>query len=366
MVALLCLPVASSAAKSVLGELTGGDRTPVPSAQVLLKRALASAQVPHSGLAESTGSLGLPDLSQLSEVSAALGGTTRTRVWWAGERSWRVDVLSPTGEHGIYLNGGRNVLWDYEQAKQTEVLSTSPIRLPRADDLLPPQAARRLLAGVGPGDQVQALPGRRSIAGLSAEGLRVVPGDRRSTIKRIDVWLEEQRGLPVAIEVVDSRGVTALRSEFIEVTLATPKPSVVQVPSVPGVLHDVTDAPDLAARIDRFSGADRLPSSLGGVPASEPIVGGTATYGTGLVKFVALPLPGRLGDQVFEAARTGGGTELDLPSAGEGLLISSGLVNLVVVRGVDWHSYLIVGPVSGELLTGAAKTLLLKADGWLG
>jgi hypothetical protein len=359
---LLCLPVATSAARSVVGDLTDADRTPVPSAQVLIQRALASVRVPHSGLAESTGSLGLPDLSELSDVAAALGGTTRTRVWWAGEQAWRVDVLSPTGEHGIYDNGGRNVLWDYEQARQTEVLTSSRIRLPRADDLLPPQAARRLLAGVGPGDRVQALPERRSVAGRSADGLRIVPGDQRSTITRIDIWLDHERGLPVAIEVIDARGVTALRSKFIELSLATPKPSVVQVPSAPGVLHDVTDAPDLATRIERFNGAGRLPESLGGVTASEPIVGGTATYGTGLVKFVALPLPGRLGNQVFEAARTTGGTELDLSTTGDGMLISSGLVNLVVARGADWRSYLIVGPVSGDLLISAAKTLIQQRD----
>lgn len=361
---LLCAPVATSVMTSLVGQLGGVDRTAVPPAQVLLKRALASTRVPHSGLAESIGTLGLPDLSQLTEVSAALGGRTRTRVWWAGENSWRVDVLSPTGEHGIYGNGDRTVLWDYEQARLTEVVGTSPIRFPRADDLLPPQAARRLLAGVGSGDRLEVLPGRRSVAGLRAEGLRIVPGDRRSTIKLVDVWLDPERGLPVAIDVVDSLGVTALRSKFIELERTAPKTSVIQVPSASGILLDVTDAPDLAARIQRFNGIGSLPESLAGVAASDPIVGGAATYGTGLVRYVVLPLPGRLGDQIFDAASTGGGSALDLPTGDEGVLVSSGLVNLVVVRGVDQRSYLIVGLVSGELLTDAARSLLLAADGW--
>lgn len=367
---LLCLPTATSAATSMVGSLTGGDDdpAPVPSAQVLMTRARASTQVQHSGLAESTGTLGLPDLPELSGVTAVLGGSTRTRVWWAGEESWRVDVLSPTGEQGIYDDGDRTVLWDYEQARLTEVVGVSPVRLPRADDLLPPQAARRLLAGVGSGDRVEVLPERRSVAGLSAEGLRITPGDKRSTIGHIDIWLDPERGLPVALDVVDSLGVTALRSAFIELELAAPKPASVRVPSAPGASHDVTDAPDLATRIQRFDGR-WLPDSLAGVEASEPIVGSTATYGTGLVRFVALRMPGRLGDQILDAARTGGGKELDLQAGQEGaeaLMISSGLVNLVVSRGVNGRTYLLVGLVSGDLLTDAARTLQRQADGWLG
>ena len=70
-----------------------------------MTRALASARVPHTGLAESSGSLGLPDVPELETVASQLGGTTRTRVWWAGPATSRVDVLTPTGEQGIYVAG---------------------------------------------------------------------------------------------------------------------------------------------------------------------------------------------------------------------------------------------------------------------
>ena len=255
------------------------------------------------------------------------------------------------------------MLWDYERSRLTEVVGTSPVRLPRADDLLPPQAARRLLAGVGSEDRIEPLPGRRSVAGLRAEGLRIVPGDRRSTIGHVDVWLDPDRGLPVAIEVVDRSGVTALSSAFIEVKLATPKPSWVRAPTAPGAQHDVTDAPDLAARMQRFNDS-WLPDSLAGVAASEPIVGGTATYGTGLVRFVVLTLPGRLGNQILDAARTGGATELDFSTTGEGVLVSHGLINLVVARAANGRTYLIVGLVGGDLLSDVAEDLLTQPPGW--
>jgi hypothetical protein len=357
---LLCLPVAASATVSLV---RGVDEDgSLPSAPALLDRALASARVAHSGLAQSTGTLGLPDLPQFADVAAILGGTTRTRVWWAGRQSWRVDVLSPTGERGIYGDGDRTVLWDYEASRLTEVTGTASIRLPRADDLLPPQATRRLLAGVGPTDRVQALPGRRSVAGVRAAGLRVVPGDQRSTIGHLDVWLEPDSGLPVAIEVVDAAGNTALRSAFITLELDRPSADTIQVPAAPGALRESTDAPDLAGRLQRF---DRgwLPDSLAGVPSSAPIIGGASTYGTGLVRFVVLPLPGRLGYQIFEAVRTGGGTDLGLRN-GDGVLVNSGLINLVVVRLGD-RAYLSVGLASTELLTDVANELVLTADGWL-
>jgi hypothetical protein len=360
---LLCLPVATAAATALVRGLSG-DESPVPSASVLMRRALASAQVPHSGLARSTGSLGLPDLPQFSDVAAVLGGTTRTRVWWAGPRSWRVDVLTSTGEQGIYGDDDRTVVWDYERSRLTEVTGTVPVRLPRADDLLPPQAARRLLATVGPQDRLQVRPGRRSIAGIRAEGLRIVPGDRRSTIGHIDVWLDPDHGLPVAIEVVDARGVTALRSAFTDLDLTAPAASTLQVPSAPGAIHENTDAPDLVSRLQRFS-RSWLPGRLAGVPASEPIVGGAATYGTGLVRFVVLPLPTRLGDQVIDAVRSGGGTDLQL-RFGTGVLLERGLVNLVVVELADpiGQAYLVVGLADQQLLKDVAAELVRMAGGW--
>jgi hypothetical protein len=356
IVVLVSLPIATSAVSSVLAE-HGAPAAANPT--VLLRRALDSAGVPHTGLARSSGSLGLPDLPQLTNVAAVLGDNTRTRVWWAGPQSWRVDVLTPTGEQGIYDERGRTVLWNYEQARLTEVIGTSPVRLPRADDLIPPQAARRLLAGVGVRDRLEVLPERRSVAGLRADGLRIVPADRRSTIGHIDVWVERGQGLPVALDVVDTRGVSALSSRFVDLELKAPKPSAIRIPSAPGVVHDSSDAPDLAARIQQFSSRRLLdlPDSLAGIAASSPL-DGAGTYGSGLVRFVVLPLPGRLPEQVLDAARSAGSTDLKLPD-GEALLVSSGLINLVVARTADQlRSYLVTGLVSDQLLKAATAQLL--------
>lgn len=352
---LICLPAAASATTSLLSDLTSNDAT-VGSAAELVARALASASVPYSGLAQSTGTLGLPDLPQFGDVAATLGGTTRTRVWWSGTESWRVAVLSSTGERDIYHDDGRSVLWDYEAARLTEITGTSSVRLPRADDLMPPQAARRLLAGLGPADRLTVLPGRRLVAGVRAVGVRIVPADRRSTIGQVDLWLEPVHALPVAISVLDVAGVTSLRSQFTALSLTGPDPSLVRVPSAPGAEHDSTDQPDLAARLQQFENA-QLPDQLAGVASSAPIVGGTATYGSGLIRFVVVPLPGRLAAQTLAAAQSSG-SDLAL-NGGDAVLVSSGLINLVVARPAGQRGgYLLAGLVRSELLSSAAEQLL--------
>jgi hypothetical protein len=353
---LAAAPAATSAASSWAVAATSDDG-PAPAPSVLVARALASTAVPHSGLAESRGNLGLPDLPRLGDVAARVGGVTRTRVWWAGPTAWRVDVLAATGEQGVYGDGSRTVLWDYERGRLTDVTGAPRVRLPRADDLLPPQAARRLLGGLGPADRLQPLPGRRTVAGRSAPGVRVLPADARSSIGHIDVWLDPVEGLPVEIDVVDTHGVTAMQSRFTTLDLAPPDRSVVTVPAAPGVVHDSTTEPDLVGRIQR-TGAWRLPGSLAGLPSSEPIVGGTASYGSGLVRILVLPISPRLAGQTLTAVRSGGGTPLGLPG-GEALLVSSGVLDLVVARGSDGqHAYLIAGLVSAQVVTAAARELL--------
>lgn len=352
---LLSLPVASSAVASL-----GREPGAAAGAQALLRGALASAAVPHSGLAVSTGNLGLPDLREVGDVTARLGGTTRTRVWWAGPQSWRVDVLSATGEQGTYESQGRTVFWDYERDRLTEVVGRPQLRLPRADDLIPPQLARRLLAGVGPRDRLSAIAGRRGVAGLRAEGLRVTPGDARSTIGHIDVWVDPVRRLPVALDVVDVAGTTALSSSFVDLDLAAPPPEPLRVPSAPGADHDVTDELDPLTRVQQYADfrLPVLPGSLAGIASSDPIVGRTGTYGSGLVRFVVVPLPERLAEQVLGAVRSGGGVDLDA-AGGESLSVGSGLLNLVVSRRADGRrAFLVAGPVQPDLLADVTAELL--------
>jgi hypothetical protein len=350
---LAVLPALAPAAASWVA--TTRETAAVPAPPVLARRALASASIGYTGLAESRGDLGLPDLPRLEDVAATLGDTTRTRVWWAGSRHWRVDALTGTGERGIYRSGRRTVLWDYEQALLTDVVGAPTVRLPRPDDLQPPQAARRLLAGVGPKDRIVALPGRRRVAGVQAVGIRVTPGDPRSTIGHVDLWLDPVHSLPVEVSAVDERGRVAVGSRFLALDFGAPPASALRVPAAPGAVHDITSAPDLATRIQQFA-QWRLPGRLAGLASADPIVDAAATYGSGLVRIVVLTLPRRLSGQVLDVVRAGG-KALDV-TGGEAVLVENGSLNLVLSRAEDGHGYLVAGFVDPQLL-GAATTDLL-------
>jgi MucB/RseB N-terminal domain len=354
---LLALAAAAPRAAGVLADEGTGGGVAAASPRSLLRAALASRAVPYSGLGESHGSLGLPTLPGLGRVPDLLGGTTRTRVWWAAADSWRVDVVTPTGEQGTYGTPAGVVTWDYERRRLQSVLGEPDVRLPRADDLLAPQAARRLLAGVGPGDGVQPLP-RARVAGRPAVGLRVVPSDPRSTIGAADVWLDGGSGLPLRLRVVDRKGSEFLVTELSEVHLRRPADATTTPPSPAGVAVETVFAPDLAAAVDRRA-PWRLPDQLAGLPVTRSLLEGSATYGRGLVRFSVLPLPSRTADAVLDSARSAGAAELDLP-AGSGAQVSSTLLDVVVVEGDDGeHSYLLAGLVTPAVLTTAAQQLLL-------
>ncbi len=330
----------------------------------VLDRARGSADVAYAGLAESTGTLGLPDLPRLGDVAALLGGTTRARIWWRSPQAWRVDRISPTGESGTYAIPGGVQTWDFEANAVVRQVGVSPARLPRVDDLLPPQAVRRALAGVTRADRVSALPSRR-VAGRDAAGVRVVPADPTSTVGQLDVYVDQASGLPLSLRVVPRGGtVPALRTAFVEVSLDRPAAGTVRPRVPPFARVRTTATPDLAAAVDRFA-PFALPAALGDSRRSPDLLGGgggTATYGRGLARFVVLPLWSRLGRSSAEAATSGGGTPLDVGADGDAVLISTPLVNAVVVRsfadGPADRAYLLAGTVVPAVLQAAARDLL--------
>ncbi len=333
----------------------GGDAAR-PAPRALLTAALGSGTVSFDALASSRGTLGLPDLPRFGSVAALLGGTTRARVWWAAPTAWRVDVLSVTGEQGTYGTGDGVVTWDYERDEVVQVVGEPGARLPRADDLLAPQATRRFLAGVGADDQVVGLPDT-SVGGRAAYGLRVLPADPRSTIGRADVWVDRASALPLRLRLTSRGGEVALDTRLADVHLGAPSAAVVTAPRPPGARVEVEVAPDLVAAIDqtpRFA----LPASLVALPVTRSLLQGTATYGTGLVRFTVLPLPRRTARDVLANARSAGAAPVEV-SGGEAVTISSSLLNAVVARGSDrQHSYLLAGLVGADVLTAAARELL--------
>jgi hypothetical protein len=354
-VAILCaLPVLASALPVSVPALTAAQ---------LRDRILRSAGMSYSGYAESNATFGLPPLSGLSSVTSLLNGVTKMRVWQAAPDRWRVDVVSDAGERDTYQLGAREFLWNSGAQLTTEVVQTPRqpgIRLPRAADLVPTSLAQRVLSEAGRSARYSTLAPLR-VAGQSATGLRVTPGDPDSTIGQIDIWAAPATGLPLMVEVF-GRGVRtpALQSQFFQVGPWQPASSVLAPPSGgPGTGFTVTSSGSLSGALRNLE-PEALPESLAGrkwVPPPAGLLSTVGLYGGGLSTFAVLTLSGGTGDGLMAGARSAGGTPYRFPD-GTGVLITASLVNAVIAqsdRSTD--TFIITGTVSGAVLLRAAVTL---------
>jgi len=322
----------------------------------LRERMLAAVAQPYQGYAESIAHLQLPDLPQVSDVTALLNGTTRIRAWYAGPQRWRVDVLGPSGERDLYQTERGLVVWDYGAGLFTEVLGEPPpVRLPRATDLLPPDLARRLLSATA-GEPIAAAPPRR-VAGIDAAGLRVSVTDRTTTVAGFDVWADPATGLPLRVEVRGRRSDRpAVTTAFSEVSLRPPAEQVLSPAPGPGTARTATGAGDLVTVLDRFARAT-LPGQLAGRPRVSTGVHGVGQYGAGLSTLVVLPLPPDLATGALDKALNAGGTEVTL-ARGTGAVAGNDLLTVLVAQSPSEHrSAVLAGLVDGVTLQQAADEL---------
>jgi hypothetical protein len=330
--------------------------------RALRSRVLGSATVPYQGYVDSEGHLALPDLPQLGDVAGLLSGATSIRAWYAGPGAWRVAAIDSLGERDIYRTADGTFLWDFQRNQATLITGEVPVRLPWASDVVPPALARRLLAGAATGDRYDALPARR-VAGVAATGLRMRPSDPDTTIGRVDVWADPATGLPLDVEVAGRvTGTAIFTSRFLDFSRTAPDPATLTPTRPPSAGFDVTSQPDVAAAVNAAVPV-RLPDSLAG-RARVPTPGGVrgvGGYGAGLSSFVVVPLPGRLGAQIFDTFNGGGATPV-LLAGGDGFELSNSVLTaLAIRRHGGGRRFLLTGFVTGDLLRRAATDLLDQA-----
>jgi hypothetical protein len=320
----------------------------------LRQRVLDSADRPHQGYVEVQGTLPLPELPNLRDLTDLLSGTTRVRTWYAGPARWRYDVVSPVGERDVYGTPDGEYTWDYGAGLLTRLIGRPPVRLPRAGDLTPPELARRVLSAAA-GDPVTALPGRR-VAGRDTAGLRLTPRDPDTTIGHVDLWADPATGLPLAVEVT-ARGADrpVLTSRFLDVDRTRPAEDVLVPNRPPGSGYGEVAAPDLADALGAF-GSRPLPARLAGRDLREADaagVRGVGVYGAGLSAYVVVPVPGGAGADAADAIEKAGGTSEDGVTS-----LSIAPLSVVVARPArhyDW--YLLAGLAGTDVLRAAAREL---------
>ena len=343
-------------------------RDPVPATD-LLAAVDRSGTVGYSGYAEAFGGLSLPLTYTLSTVADLFGDHTRLRVWWRGERDWRVDAVDAAGERGLHRGADGVWRWDYERNLATQT-SEPPVRLPRAADLDPAALGRRLLSEARP-EEVSRLPGRR-VAGRSAPGLRLRPADPGSTIERVDVWVDAPTGLPLRVEVWAAGGTRpVVQSAFLDFSARMPaaRDTAFSPPDGAWVSRELNQDP--AAAINVFSPVIP-PLELAGLPIRRRVegLGSVGTYGTGLTVLVAVPLPGRIaGPLVDQIARTPGVTvngaaPARLPDGSvivpedATLRLAVGPLSLLLADPPERRSWLLTGTVTAATLDRAAAEIV--------
>jgi len=354
--AVACGAAAVCALPVVVGAL------PVPDsrigAAVLRARILASAHVPYQGYAESTVSLGIPDLPDLSDVSTLLDGTTDQYAWYRSPGHWRAAVITAAGEDDTYRVGAATYLWAYDRNLLTRIIGSQPARLPRAADLLPPALGRRLLVLATGSGRISRLPSRR-IAGMDAAGLQVQPADPRTTVAAVNIWADPATGLPAAVEIfARGSGRPVLTSSFLQLSESRPALSVVTPDPAPGVGMTTAELPDVSGILNGFG--PPLPEQLAGL-ARVQVPGGLASigaYGTGFSRFAVIPLPGRLGSQALTEALHAGAARVQLPD-GAVVEIRTPLLTVVLASSrFGGPVFLLAGPVTPAVLQRAASGVL--------
>jgi hypothetical protein len=345
LVVLLALP-------SGLGALPAADTN--VSAVDLLEQVRDSGDVPFSGYAESVGGLQLPVTRDFTDLVDLLGERSRMRVWWRSAEDWRVDTLSATGETDLFHRAGATLRWEYEDDRAT--LSSDPdVRLPRTADLLPPELGRRLLSEAT-GDEVTRVPPIR-VAGRDAPGLRLQPADPRTTVGRVDVWVDPDSGLPLRVQVYGGGSDTAaLTTTFLELTVAEPSHADTSFTSPPGALFRFEDVVDVAAAADEFAPA-ATPDRLAGLDRRDDgvTVGAVGTYGRGVTLLGAAPVWDRISRPLRDQLEGTPGALID----DDGVYVSVGPLGLLLTPGSrNQRSWLVTGTVDRQTLAAAAAELV--------
>jgi hypothetical protein len=317
----------------------------------LLRAIRSSSAIPYRGLAESNARLGLPDFASAGRVTSLLGQKTRLRAWYRGPYGWRVDELTPVGEHGTYGDNGGIWVWDSGRRTATRVNGFPEVRFPRAADLLPPELARRLANGART-SEVSRLPAER-VAGIVAAGLRITPSRRDTTVAWVDIWADPRSGLPLRVEV-GARGTAGIivSSHFLEVSEVAPSPSVLLFQPPHDAFVSRVVAPDFAQVVATYS-PFVLPEDVAGRRRITRLRA-AAVYGRGFDTIAVLALPEQYSpfshDELSKLQPVSGPWT-------QGYLAHTPLLNalLVQTRGV---LYMLGGAVTPKALVHAARGLV--------
>lgn len=314
---------------------------PAMSAAQLLS-AIETLDVPgFSGTVVANASLGLPALPALvgtgSDVSLSqlLSGSHTMKLWYGGSDRQRIALIGSINETDVFHNG--TDVWEWDSKSQTATHSTMPAGqasapLP-AESLTPQQLAASALAAIDPTTAVSTGQPRQ-VAGRDAYELVLRPKQSGSRIGAVQVAVDGQTKLPLAVQVSGRRAgaVPALDVSFTQLDIGQPD----------AVNFDFS--PPKSATVKQLSLSGRAD-----VVQAGQVVSALRRIGTGWTTVFGLPNGSLLGLPTSGAASSG---------AADGLISRV----LTPVRG-SWGSGLLLdSPVLSVLVTDDGRVFLGAVD----
>lgn len=310
-----------------------------------------SARTGWSGEVRSQGAVEVPESdSDLDGVARLLGESSTLRVWWRSPEEYRVDRVRQSGETDVVRDGGMTVRWRYEGNRVT-FTPYSTLRLPDDPDVVPVALARRMLGGVTD-DELSRLPDER-VAGRPAAGLRIAPADARSTISRVDLWADQESGLPLRVEVhAVGEASPALVSEVTDLELRRPTTRQTDLEIGAGVDFSRGVSLEDTPRVELRDGRS-LPRRLVGLDLREGSdLFGAGSYGAGPTAVAVLLVRESVADGLRQQLRKVRATV----DTGARQSVRFGPVSVVLTR-YGSQSLLLVGTIEVPALDRAADQL---------
>ena len=312
-----------------------------------------SATAPYQGYVETRGQLGIPDLPEVDTATSLLGGPAKIRVWRADPASWRVDLLSTTGETDTYGDATGTWTWDSADRRvwRTEQ-APGAVRLPRPVDVVPAELGRRILAGAQP-DELRPLAAAR-VAGRSVPGVRVVPSNPASTVDHVDVWADpdvrrrapgHRRARTAPTGRCSSR--SSSTSPWRRPTGASSRSAALGRPEPPQPHTDLLQQLPVGHRGDPAARhAGRAPQRHRARRA------GVATYGDGFDVVAVVAVPSFLLDEAIPSTFV----QTDRPWGGQARVVETPLVNAMALSS-GGLGYVLAGAVTVQELDRVAAVV---------
>jgi len=265
----------------------------------------------------------------------------RTIRLWRSPFGLRVSDVEPFGERSIFV--GRNGIWtwDFQSLEASRLAGPPPPGggLPFGLQFLDPTATvRDVLSGLSPTTTV-TVDGSTRVAGRPAYRLILRPRTHRTLVGRVEIDIDAERHLPLAVLVYPRAGRAALSIQFEAIDFGPIDPRIFDFTPPPGA----TVRNGSKGSIGASAGLGGLLAGGLGLGLGHAGSGGVRILGSGWTSVLAVPIssqPTAQGDQQLNSL---------LPFTGP--LVSA---TFTYRGGREW---LLVGPVSQAQLLTASKDL---------